>query len=106
MPSKPTPDKFLNIKEVAVLIGLDWTTIRDGKCETKEIPRIKLGGRLLFSLNAVQEWMAAKAKKAEQDQSREQTAVIDLFSRSQGERRFIRGAVESLVRDERRKWER
>lgn len=89
MPSK-TPDRFLNFKEVAEMIGISWTTIRDGKAGTKEIPRIKLGGRVLFSFNAVQRWMERKAREAEERAARQEMAVIDLLSERQRRRRWER----------------
>ena len=80
MPSKPTPDHFLNIKQVADLIGVSWTTIRDGKCGTGEIPRIKIGRRVLFSFNAVQAWMSRKVEEARQDQERQKATVRNLLA--------------------------
>jgi predicted DNA-binding transcriptional regulator AlpA len=79
MPSK-TPDRFLNFQEVAELIGLKTKTVRNGECGTKEIPRIKLGGRVVFSFNAVQRWMERKAREAEERAAYQEMAVIDLLS--------------------------
>ncbi len=87
MPSKQS-DRFLNFKEVAELIGVNWTTIRDGKAGTREIPRIKLGGRVVFSFNAVQRWMERKAREAEERAAYQEMAVIDLLSERRRRRRM------------------
>lgn len=88
------------------MIGLDEGTVRNGECGTKDIPRIKLGRRVVFSLNAVQRWMARKAEEAEADQHREHSIVIDLFADQRSERRYIREAAKQLASKERRRWER
>jgi predicted DNA-binding transcriptional regulator AlpA len=62
------PDRFLNIREVAEMIGLSVGTIYDCKRGTNELLRIRLGGRVVFSLNNVQEWMQWQARKAEEDE--------------------------------------
>jgi predicted DNA-binding transcriptional regulator AlpA len=59
------PDKFLSFAEVAEMIGLSKGTVQNGEGGTRDLPRIKLGGRVLFSLRAVELWMAAKAREAE-----------------------------------------
>ena len=102
--SKPVPDRFLSFAEVAELIGLDLHTLKKGRCGTKDIPRIKLGARVLFSLNAVQAWMAAKAREAEEQQRREERAVIDLLSRRRDHKRFMRGTLDAMIQEERRRW--
>lgn len=81
MPSKPQPDRFLNFKEVAAMIGLSEKTIRNGECGTREIPRIKLGGRVVFSFNAVQAWMARKVREAAESKSRQERAVLDMLAK-------------------------
>ena len=73
------PDHFLNYSQVAELLGLEVETLKKGKAGTRDIPRIKLGSRVLFSFNAVQRWMAAQARKAEEDRRRRETVVIDLY---------------------------
>lgn len=80
MPSKSTPDRFLNYTEVAELIGLPVKTLRNREAGTKDIPRIKLGRRVVFSFNAVQAWMRQKAREAEEAQRRAKTTVIDLLA--------------------------
>lgn len=80
MPSKPAPDRFLNYQEVAAMIGLQIATVKKGKCGTREIPRIKLGGRVLFSFNAVQAWMARKVEEAREEKSRQKAAVRRLMA--------------------------
>lgn len=57
-------DKFLSFREVAELIGLKVGTLRNGEGGTADIPRMKIGGRVLFSQRAVEQWMARKAREA------------------------------------------
>lgn len=94
MPSKPSPDRFLNYLEVAAMIGLQIATVKKGKCGTSEIPRIKLGGRVLFSFNAVQKWMERKAREAEREQSCQEMVVIDMLT----EKRRRQIAVEKTMK--------
>src|SRR5262245_8455804 len=103
MPSK-TPDRFLSFAEVASMIGLDLHTLKKGRCGTSEIPRIRLGARVLFSLHAVQAWMERKAREAEEAQQREKLTVIDLMTVQR--RRSVRDLAQSIVNEERRRWER
>jgi predicted DNA-binding transcriptional regulator AlpA len=103
MPSK-SPDRFLNFQEVAELIGLDLHTVKKGRCGTDSIPRIKLGSRVLFSMHAVQRWMERKAREAEEDHQRERTTVIDLMSRQR--RQSVKAIAQSIVNEEKRRWER
>lgn len=91
------PDRFLNFKEVAELLGLAIKTVRNGECETNTIQRIKLGGRVLFSFNAVQNWMAAKARKAEQDQLRSEMVVIDLASEKRRRQRVVDRTMKTII---------
>lgn len=98
MPSKSQPDHFLNIHEVAEIIGLHWTTIRDRKCGTGEIPRIKLSNRCLrFSFNAVQAWMTAKAHEAEEAQRMAKTIVIDLLAEKRQRQRAIEKTLTTII---------
>lgn len=57
--------RFLSFKEVAELIGLGVGTLRNGKCETSEIPRVRIGRRVMFAESAVEAWMARKTREAE-----------------------------------------
>lgn len=68
MARKPKLDRFLSVAEVADLIGLDEATIRNGQCETDELIRVKLGSRIVFSLNNVQAWINRKVREARDDQ--------------------------------------
>lgn len=57
-------DCFLSVTEVAELIALDDTTIRNGECGTGELLRIKLGARTVFSFLDVQAWMQRRIGEA------------------------------------------
>lgn len=96
MPSKQ-PDRFLNFKEVAEMIGLKAKTVRNGECGTREIPRIKLGGRVVFSFNAVQRWMERKAREAEESKARQEMAVIDLLSERRRRQRGIQETMTTII---------
>ena len=97
MPSKPIPDRFLSFAEVAELLGLHETTIRSGEAGTSEIPRIKLGSRVLFSFNAVQSWMAAKAREAEQSKLRSQMAVHNVMAGKSERRRAVQNTLLTII---------
>lgn len=95
--SSKTPDRFLNYAEVAELIGLDVDTLKHGGCETNEIPRIKLGRRTLFSFNAVQNWMAAKAREAEEAKRRSEMRVVDLVAEKNRRRRAVENTMKTII---------
>jgi len=98
MPSKPPPDRFLNYTQVAEMIGLNEGTVRNGECGTNEIPRIKLSNRCVrFSFNAVQNWMAAKVREAEEAKRRSEIAVIDLLSERRRRSKLIDDAVTTIA---------
>jgi len=97
MPSKPIPDRFLNIKEVAELIGLDWTTIRDGRADTNEIPRIRLGRRVVFSENAVQAWMAEKAREAEERKQQSRMAIHSMRASQSERQRSVKNTLITFI---------
>lgn len=97
MASKPQPDRFLNYAEVAELIGLKVETVKKGKAGTNEIPRIKLGDRVLFSFNSVQSWMARKAREAEEAKRRQELAVIDMLSERRRRKKLIKDTITTIV---------
>lgn len=97
MPSNQ-PDRFLSFAQVAELIGLSEGTVRNGECGTNEIPRIKLSNRCVrFSFNAVQQWMAAKARKAEQDKLRSEMAAIDLMASKSERQRAVKNTLLTII---------
>jgi len=95
MPSKP--DRFITYTELADLLSLNLTTVKKGECGTDQIPRIRLGRRVLFSFNAVQSWMAARVREAEEAKRRSQSAVIDLLSEKRRRRKLIDDAVKTIA---------
>jgi hypothetical protein len=68
-------DCMLSFAEVAQIIGLDDTTIRNGECGTDELLRIKVGRRTVFSFNDVQEWIARRKKDARNQQQQSHDAM-------------------------------
>lgn len=104
MPSKSMPDRFLSFAEVAEMIGLAVETVKKGKAQTNELPRVKLGSRVVFSLNAVQAWIARKAEEAQADQRRERSTVIDLFDRRRSRRQSIKDKARRMANEEKRRW--
>jgi hypothetical protein len=89
MPSKQ-PDRFITYVELAELLCLHVATVKKGECGTDSIPRIRLGKRVLFSFNAVQSWMAGKAREAEENKRRSQNAVTNLMNFTQRRKRYTR----------------
>jgi len=97
MPSKLQPDRFLNYAQVAEMLGLEIQTLKKGKAGTKDIPRIKLGSRVLFSFNAVQQWMANKAREAEQEQRRREMVVRDLLADKAARQRAVENTLKTIL---------
>jgi predicted DNA-binding transcriptional regulator AlpA len=96
MPS-PNPDRFLSFAEVAELIGLEVETIKKGKAGTDSIPRIKLGSRVVFSFNTIQEWMAAKAREAEEEQRRAELRKRDVLASISERRRAVNRTLRTII---------
>jgi predicted DNA-binding transcriptional regulator AlpA len=70
-------DKLLTVAEAAAELNFGKSTLRDGKCGLDQIPRVRVGRRLMFSEAAIQAWIARKAREAEQlnqKQKQEQVA--------------------------------
>jgi len=68
-------DRFLTIVELSEMIALPKGTIYNGDAETDQLPRIKVGGRLMFSERAVSAWMARKVREAEEKQANKETPI-------------------------------
>lgn len=97
MLSKPHPDRFLNFAQVAEMIGIKEGTLRNGECRTSDIPRIKLGSRVLFSFNAVQAWMTRKAREAEESKRQQRLAVIDLMAEKRRRKKLINDTLTTII---------
>jgi len=97
MPSKPTPDRFLKYAQVAEMLGLEVETLKKGKAGTRDIPRIKLGSRVLFSFNAVQQWMAGKAREAEEGKHRQETVVADLLVEKRRRQIAVENTLKTII---------
>lgn len=96
MPNKKEPDKFITYKELAELLSLHVATVKKGECGTRTIPRIKLGRRVLFSFNAVQRWMAAKAREAEEAKRRKEK-VVDLMASKISQQRAVEKTLTTIT---------
>jgi excisionase family DNA binding protein len=105
MPFKP-PDRFITYAELAELLSLNITTVTKGELGTDTIPRIRLGRRVLFSFNQVQEWMAARVREAAENQKQSERAVVDLMSEKRRRRRLIDDAVKTTANINNRRIER
>lgn len=91
------PDRFLSFAEVAELIGVHEDTVKKGECGLNAIPRIRIGRRVLFSFIAVQEWMAAKAREAEQAKIRQANVIADLMSDRASRQRAVKRTLETFI---------
>src|SRR5262249_51370606 len=92
-----TPDRFLSFAEVADLIGLDVHTLKKGRCGTGDIPRIRLGARVLFSLNAVQRWMERKAREAEEHKRRQEIMVVAFIAERRRGQKVVTDSYTTFV---------
>ena len=57
-----TQDRYLTVDEAAEMLRVKKQTIYKWICEGK-IPSFALGGRTLFSLQELQEWMEAHRRR-------------------------------------------
>lgn len=106
MASKLQPDRFLNYAQVAEMIGVDVETLRKGKCQTNEIPRIRLSHRkVLFSLNAVLAWMNRKAREAEEAKQHRDN-VVDLMASKIERQRAVTDTLTTIINQNRGRYSR
>lgn len=101
MRQQSPPDCFLSFAEVAEIIGLDESTIRNGVCGTNELLRIKLGKRIVFSFNDVQEWIARQIRQARDNRQRTADAA-DHLAQKKAEalrrKQFVKDCVLHLIK--------
>ncbi|HEU0175092.1 MAG TPA: hypothetical protein VFV58_12605 [Blastocatellia bacterium] len=105
MPDIPQPDRFISFAEVAEMLGLRETTVRNGECGTDELIRIKLGkqeGTIRFSLNDVQAWMLRQARKALETHQWQEEAVREYLTkigkaRRSGGKKIVKEAIQTLI---------
>jgi predicted DNA-binding transcriptional regulator AlpA len=62
------PDRFISIAEVAEMLGIPVKELALYKTKTRDLPRIKLGSRVVFSLKAVEKWI--EERKDTKDESK------------------------------------
>lgn len=101
MPRQLPPDCFLSFAEVAEIIGLDATTIRNSECGTDELLRVKLGARTLFSFNDVQEWIARRVAQARDDRRRkveEAERLAQKKTQALQRKKFVKDSVLRLIK--------
>lgn len=101
MRQQAPPDCFLRFAEVAEIIGLDESTIRNGECGTEELLRIKLGARTVFSFNDVQAWIARRVRQARDDRQRTSDAAGQLAQKKAAalqRKRFVKDSVFRLIK--------
>jgi hypothetical protein len=92
---------LLSFAEVAEIIGLDATTIRNGECRTDELLRIKLGARTVFSFNDVQEWIARRVRQARDDRQRaeaESGRLAQKKSEALQRKQFVKDSVLQMIK--------
>lgn len=46
-------DRLLSVTELAEMLKISPGSIYNGNCGTREIPRLKIGGRLMFSTHTL-----------------------------------------------------
>jgi len=79
------------------MIGLSAKTIHNGQCGTDELPRVKLGGRVLFSLKAVEAWMARRLRRAEQEKYAHKNTIADIFADKPARQRAVRNTLSTFI---------
>lgn len=91
-------DSFLSYSELARLLGLGLSTVRNGQCGTSEIPRLRLGGRVVFSLKAVEAWMSRRSVQAEAADKARILKIDQATLRKKRRRREVSGAIDSILK--------
>jgi excisionase family DNA binding protein len=55
--NRPIDKIFLSKKELSVMLGISIFTIDSWVSERREIPFVKMGKRVMFDLNDINEWI-------------------------------------------------
>ena len=63
--NKSNEKKFLTKKELAELLGLSIYTIDAWVSQRREIPFVKMGKRVMFDIEDVQEWVESQKVRPE-----------------------------------------
>lgn len=98
MPPKITPDCLLSFAEVAEIIGLDESSLRNSVCGTDELLRIKAGSRTLFSFNDVQDWIARRVAQARADRQQKAERLAQRKAEALRRKRFVKDTVLTLIK--------
>lgn len=93
----PKPDRFLSFAQVAEMICLSVKTIRNGGGGTKDLPRVRLGRRVMFSQRAVEAWMAAKAREGARRRVNPREVVADILSDKRGRRAAVNQTLTTII---------
>lgn len=97
MATKKQPDRFLSYAQVAEMLGLSEGTVRNGGAGTDELPRVRLGDRVVFSATAVEEWMAVRTRAAEAERRSARDCLADRADRQRAIQEILQ-AVERGAR--------
>jgi predicted DNA-binding transcriptional regulator AlpA len=90
-------DRFISYQQVAEMIGLSYGTLRNGDAGTDEIPRVKIGHRVLFSQHAVEVWMKRKARDTEVELARSRDRVLTPFDDKERRQRAVQDAINQII---------
>lgn len=69
--AKRKNEKLITIEQVAELTGLAVKTIRARAAGTRDLLRVRMGRRTMFSASQVQEWINKRVQVARIEQSKE-----------------------------------
>jgi len=97
------PDRFLSIAEAAQMLGLGVGTLRNGQCETDQIPRIRMGRRIVFSQAVLEALMARKIKEANERKAAQRNIETQQLSDKRRKQRVVRQSLLRIVNGERMK---
>lgn len=94
----PKPiDTFLSFAEVARLTNLSEKTIRNGGAGTKDIPRIRLGRRVMFSRITVENWITARRTEAERKKAQEVARLTELIADKRRRRASLQATLTTIL---------
>lgn len=91
------PDTFLSFAQVAELTNLSEKTLRNGGGGTKDIPRVRLGRRVMFSRITIENWIAARRTEAERKNAQEIARLTELIAEKRRSRAVLQRTLTTIL---------
>jgi hypothetical protein len=95
-------DKLLSFAEAADALGISEGTLRNGAAGTRELARVRMGRRVLFSQKIIEALIARKVREAEDKKRQQENHLADQLAGKRRQKLAVRRALLRLVNGKKR----